>query len=191
MVSQQRVFNAKQHRVIRGFDVDCVTTAPLQLTQYAYLKASNDEVFTVVSDHASLHKFTKTIRHVEIDNSQTTTQNGCDVGTLRFCHTPARLTIQESIVCWQPPVMYGYKIKNFQLVLPNHLGLVLTEPIIDGHTLLTWRTYFDGKLVGGHFARITLGIILPDMVGNIANHFNGRLLTQQEAQTLSPSFNDS
>ena len=169
-------------RVIHGFNIDSVTTAPLQLTQYAYLEASNVDVFEVVSDHASLHKFTKTIKHIDIDNAQSKSQNCVDVGTLRFCRTPAMLTIQESIACWQPPLMYGYMIRNFQTILPNHLGMVLTEPIANGHTLLTWRTYFNGKLIGGRFATLSLGIILPDLVGNIAKHFNGRSLTAAEAQ---------
>ena len=167
-------------RVIHGFDIDSVTNAPLQLTQYAYLKTANIDAFQIVSDHGSLHRFTKTIKHVEIDNSQADSETEVGIGTMRYCHTPARLTIQETIVCWQPPLMYGYMIRNFQTLLPDHLGLVVTEPTEDGNTLLTWRTYFYGKMVGGGFARITLGVILPDLVGNIAKHFGGHLLTARQ-----------
>ena len=178
--------NQQAQRLIRGFDVDSVTNAPLQLVQYAQLDASHESVFETVSDHASLHKFTRTIQHIDIDNSNTAVRQGCDIGTLRYCHTPLRMTIQETIVCWQPPLMYGYQIKNFQKVLPDHLGLVLTEPMGDSKTLLTWRTYFNGRMVGGYFARATLGLILPDLVNNLVAHFGGRVMSENEARGYAP-----
>lgn len=183
--------NQNQDRIVRKIDVASLTPAPLQLIQYAYLKATNDVVFGVVSDHASLHKFTRSIHHIEIDNSNTTHDDVCGLGTLRYCHTPLRMTINEKIVCWDPPLVYGYQIRNFQTILPNHLGLVLTEPINDGHTLLTWRTYFDGVMVGGQFAKVSLGIILPDLVSNIVKHFGGRIVTAKEAEALLPASNIS
>lgn len=178
------MLNQQTDRIVRGVDVDRITSAPLQLIQYAYLEAPHDVVFDVVSDHASLHKFTMSISNIDIDNSNSDAQNACGVGTLRFCHTPLKMTINEKIVCWEPPFMYGYQIRNFQMILPNHLGLVLTEPTTDGHTLLTWRTYFDGKIVGGRFARVSLGIILPDLVSNLVKHFGGRLVSAKESEVL-------
>lgn len=176
--------NQNQDRIVRGCDVDSITAAPLQLVQHAYLGASNEEVFEVVSNHATLHKFTKTITHIDIDNSVSIVQNTCDVGTLRYCHTPLRMIINEKIVWWEFPFIYGYQILNFQTILPDHLGLVLTEPTVDGHTLLTWRTYFGGKMISERFARISLGIILPDLVGNITKHFGGRAVSASEANSL-------
>ncbi|MEO1444071.1 MAG: SRPBCC family protein, partial [Chloroflexota bacterium] len=152
-----------ESRIVRGFDVDRITPAPLQLIQFAQLKAQHTAVFDVVSDHGALHKFTGTITHIDVDHTNTATGKECGVGTLRYCHTPLRMTIQESIVCWEPSMMYGYRIRNFQSLLPDHLGIVTTEPATNDTTLLTWRTYFHSKRVGGHFARVSLGVILPDM----------------------------
>ncbi len=191
MYSMTSDIEQKNTRVIRGFDIDSVTDAPLQLTEYAYLNADHKDVFAVVSDHASLHQFTLTISRVDVDNSLVQLPDEVGVGTMRYCHTPAGLTLHESIVTWQPPVMYGYMIRNFQMILPHHLGIILTEPTEKGKTLLSWNTYFDGRLIGGTFARITLGIILPDMVKNMAKHFDGQVIPKLRVRSYLASMDDT
>lgn len=178
------------HRVIHGFDVDTITTAPLQLSQYAYLHAGHQAVFDVVSDHASLHKYTLSIKRIEVLNINPD-DDTVGVGTLRSCYTPAGLTLRERIVCWQPGLMYGYVIDNFPVILPNHLSLVLTEPTCNGHTLLTWQTYFAGRMIGGTFARTTLGIVLPDLVKNLVKHFSGHVLTKSQVHPHLDNIGDA
>jgi carbon monoxide dehydrogenase subunit G len=164
-----------EQRIVNGFNVDAVTAAPLQLTQTARLNATVDEVFAIVSDHAGLHKWTPFISKVQLNCDDAATPGG--EGTLRYCKTPAGLTLHEKIVAWNPPHMYGYRIRNFQTLLPSHFGLVTVEPDGDGKALLTWRTYFESKMVGGMMARAMLNVVLPNLIGNLVKHFDGEMLS--------------
>lgn len=172
----------QKDRVVKGFNVDSVTDAPLQLVQHAFLKGSQKEVFDLVSDHEGMADLSFTISKVTLDESKSETP--CGKGTKRFCRTPVRFVLEEEIVCWQPPEMYGYKVLNCEMIIPAHLGLVVIEKLSDDTSLLSWRTYFRGRMVGGLFARTTLGVVLPDLVSNIAARFNGRLLSPTEAEEL-------
>lgn len=172
----------KNNRIINGFSVDSVTKAPLQLMQYAVLNTSQTEAFKVVSDHEGMSEFTFSISKVQID--ETDSKTPCGEGTKRYCQTPVKFIIQEKIVCWQPPRMYGYAIQNCTAIMPNHLGLVQVEPVTDDTCILAWRTYFRGRLIGGVFARATLNTILPNLVENMATHFGGKLLSENELTQL-------
>ena len=170
------------NRVIHGFSIDTVTKAPLQLAQYAILNASQQEVFDLVSDHEGMAQYTFSLAKVSFDDSKAKTP--CGEGTKRFCSTPVGFVIEEKIVCWQPPKMYGYAVLNVESVLPNHLGVVQIEALDDKRTLLMWRTYFHGRLVGGIFARAALGAVLPDMVANFAKQFQGKVLKRNAVHQL-------
>lgn len=172
----------KQTRMINGFSVDKVTRAPLQLIQYALLNTNQENAFALVSNHEGMAEFTYSISKVNFDDSQA--KSPCGEGTKRFCRTPVKFIIEEKIVCWQPPRMYGYSVQNCTLILPNHLGLVQIEPVTDNTCVLIWRTYFDGRKVGGVFARTALNTILPNMVYNMASHFDGKLLNDKEVKQL-------
>jgi len=128
----------------------------------------------VVSDHAGMHRWTPVISKVQLDCGQAAVPGG--EGTLRYCLTPAGLTIQEKIVAWQPPTLYGYSVRNFQTLLPNHLGLITSEPDGSGGAILTWRTYFHSSRIGGPMARMALNVVLPNLVGNLVKHFGGEMI---------------
>lgn len=174
--------SSQKNRVVKGFKVDSVTDAPLQLIQHAFLKGSQKEVFDLVSDHEGMADLSFTISKITLDESKSETP--CGKGTKRFCRTPVRFMLEEEIVCWQPPEMYGYKVLNCEMIIPAHLGLVVIEKLSDDTSLLIWRTYFRGRMVGGLFARTTLGVVLPDLVSNVAARFNGRLLSAAEAEEM-------
>ena len=174
---------AKQEdRVVNGFEVDTITKAPLQLVQYALLKSSQKEVFDLVSNHEGMADLSFTIAKVTLD--ETEAESPCGKGTKRYCRTPVSFVLEEEIVFWKPPEMYGYKVLNCEMIIPAHLGLVVIEKISEDTSLLIWRTYFQGRIVGGLFARTTLGVVLPDLVSNIAKRFNGKLLSKIEAEEL-------
>jgi len=174
----------KHSRLINGFSVDTITRAPLQLIQYALLNTNQEKAFDLVSNHEGMAEFTISISKVEFDDSEA--KSPCGEGTKRFCRTPVKFIIEEKIVCWQSPRMYGYSIQNCTLILPNHLGLVQLEPVTDETCILIWRTYFDGRRVGGVFARTALNTILPNLVHNMASHFNGKSLNVKEVMQLLP-----
>ena len=174
--------SSQKDRVVKGFNIDSVTDAPLQLAQYAFLNASQGDVFDLVSDHEGMADLSFTIAKVTLDESKSETP--CGKGTKRFCRTPVRFVLEEEIVCWKPPEMYGYKVLNCEMIIPAHLGLVVIEKLSEDTSLLIWRTYFNGRIVGGLFARTTLGVVLPDLVSNVAARFNGRLLSPLEAEDL-------
>jgi hypothetical protein len=172
----------ESNRVIHGFAIDSVSDAPLQLAQYALLYASQQDVFELVSDHEGMSQHTFSLAKVSFDDSKA--KSACGEGTKRFCSTPVGFVIKEEIVCWQAPKIYGYAILNATTLLPQHLGLVQVEELDDHRTLLMWRTYFHGRMVGGLFARTALGVVLPDMVSNFAKVFKGTILRRDKVRRL-------
>lgn len=169
----------KRCRQFGDFDVDHYTSAPLQLIQYALIPKNQAEVFALVSHHEGMAAFSFALSKVEIrvEDSSTTSQ-------IRLCKTPVGFVLKEAIVHFQPPRMYAYRILNAAALLPNHLGVVHIEHLADQQSILVWRNYFTGQAIGGVFARISLGAIIPDMVSNMAAHFGGRILSTAELSSL-------
>lgn len=126
-----------------GFDISQITKAPLRLAKSIWLKASQEKIFAIVSNHTELPSLFPWVQSVTVESSQAEVEGG--VGARRCCNFGNGLVLEETIVGWNPPQMYAYSCQDETnpFGLRGHLGLVTCQTDAEGGTILTWRQYFD------------------------------------------------
>ncbi len=161
-------------RTVGKLKIHEVTQAPLRLARSAWLKASQEKVFGLVSHHEELSKLIPWVRSVTMDNSQAAVEGG--VGARRCCNFGNGLVLEETIVAWYPPYMYAYACaeETNPFGLTGHLGLVICEADGAKETILTWRHYFNHPNPAVMQEKMEGSLSLT--MQTLLNRFGGRLL---------------
>jgi hypothetical protein len=129
-------------RTVGTLNIDTVTSAPLRVITTARLDAPLVEVFAVIADHGGLSAWLPLIEQVQVDHSNAAVEGGD--GTVRSCTLQGGAILQETIIGFDPPHMYGYTIADGNAFgVQNHLGVVSLAADDRGNTILTWQQYFD------------------------------------------------
>ena len=166
--------DALSERTVGKLNIDEVTQAPLRLARSAWLKASQEKVFWLVSNPEALSKLIPWVRSVMMDNSQAVVEGG--VGARRCCNFGNGLVLEETIVSWHPPSMYAYACveETNPFGLTGHLGLVTCEADSAEETILTWRHYFDHPNPAAMQEKMEDSLSMT--MQTLLNRFGGRVL---------------
>lgn len=143
-------FSAMQH-----------TKAPLRLELKSRFRASPQKLFDTVSDHHAVANWVPLMRAVAMEHSSS---GQCGVGTIRHCSLHGMGGIDETILWWDPPHGYAFRVESkSKLMMPtrDHVSVMLIEPTVDGGCDLTWRHYFNWR---GFFMHHMTAIMLPMMM---------------------------
>jgi len=113
---------------------------PVRISQSVILAAPAEAVFAVVSDHARLCELIPDLHQAHMDLSQSGGKEG--VGMVRCCDFGNDMWIQETVVHWEPPFVYAYRITAPNpFGLTDHFAVVNCHPIEAG-TQLTWQQHY-------------------------------------------------
>jgi hypothetical protein len=164
-----------------GLNITRFTQAPLRLVQSVWLKASQEKVFSIVSNHNELEKLFPWIQSVSVDSSQADVEGG--VGVRRCCNFGNGLVLEETIVGWNPPYMYAYACQDETnpFGLKGHLGLVTCQAdaedgtiLPEDGTILTWRQYFGHPNPQAMVEKMDGSLSIA--IQKLMNRFSGKLL---------------
>ncbi|MDI1309273.1 MAG: SRPBCC family protein [Methylotenera sp.] len=88
----------------------------------------------------------------------------CGVGSVRHCALHGMGGLDETIVWWNPPHGYAFKVDvKSKIMMPtkDHFSVMLIEPHVNGGSTLTWRHYFNWR---SFFMRHVTAVMLPMMM---------------------------
>lgn len=134
-------------RRIGDFSVDSVTSAPLKIDVKFAIKVPQEKAFELVL--RDLGSWFKEIGDITWNHERTKGASG-DVGeqSSRVCAF-GKDSLYEDIMFYDPPHAYAYRIDTVRSTakfpIKNHLGVFIVEPGSGGESVITWRTYFNGK----------------------------------------------
>lgn len=143
-----------------SFCIMCHTQAPLQLELRSRFSVPPSALFTTVSDHHAVN-WVPLMRAVAMEHSSS---GQCGVGSIRHCSLHGMGGIDETILWWDPPHGYAFRVvAKSKLMMPtrDHVSVMLIEPTADGGCELTWRHYFNWR---GIFMRHMTAIMFPMMM---------------------------
>jgi len=119
--------------------------APLRITRTITLAAPVKTVFAVVSDHAHLCELIPDLHQAHMDLSQSGGKTG--VGMVRCCDFGNDMWIQETVIHWEPPFVYAYRIAAPNpFGLTDHFALVNCRLAEIGTQLTWWQHYHHADL---------------------------------------------
>ncbi|PKO93817.1 MAG: hypothetical protein CVU15_00270 [Betaproteobacteria bacterium HGW-Betaproteobacteria-1] len=143
------------------FDVMQHTRAPLRLELTARFHVSPQKLFDTVSDHHAVANWVPLMRAVAMEHKS----NGqCDVGSIRHCSLHGMGGIDETILWWNPPHGYAFRVEaKSKMMMPtrDHVSVMLIVPTADGGCELTWRHHFNWR---GFFMRHMTAVMFPMMM---------------------------
>jgi len=138
------------------------TQAPKQLSYEGHLAAPPDEVFAALADYEGMSSWMPKVSHVEVDNSQATTDNG--VGCERVCTFNGK-PLNEKIVWYSEGQGIGYTVVDGPV--DNHLGYVTVQSDGAGGTDLVWDQYFEVNSMKSRMMRKMMPKLLDEAVTNL------------------------
>ncbi len=160
-MSDSKKFNVKQY-----------TKAPLQLELIADFVASPEAVFDVISDHNAIANWVPLMKGVFMEHNRIGNSE-CDVGSIRHCSLYGMGGIDETILWWNPPHGYAFKVKaKSKMMLPtkDHISVMLITPRSDGGSRFTWQHYFNWRgVVMRHMTAIMFPMMMKKAFKNIYN----------------------
>lgn len=153
-------FSIKQH-----------TPASLRLELKASFRVSPQELFRTVSDHHAVASWVPLMKAVSMEHRQGGHDGECGVGSVRHCTLRGMGGLDETIVWWNPPYGYAFRVAaKSRMMMPTaeHVSVMLIAPGADGGSALTWRHYFNWRgLLMRHLAAIMLPMMMKTALGNI------------------------
>lgn len=154
-----------------GFSIERHTRAPLQLELKADFSVSPQLLFTTVSDHHAVANWLPLMKAVSMEHHFSNAGGECGVGSIRHCTLRGMGGLDETIVWWNPPHGYAFRVNaKSRMMLPteDHVSVMLIEPGSAGGSILTWRHYFNWRgLLMRHMAAIMLPMMMKTALENI------------------------
>lgn len=139
------------------------TQAPLRLELQSTFRAAPQALFATVSDHHAVANWVPLMRAVAMEHASNS-GGECGVGSVRHCSLRGMGGIDETILWWDPPHGYAFRVEaRSKLLMPtrDHVSVMLIEPTADGGCELTWRHYFNWR---GLFMRHMTAVLFPMMM---------------------------
>ena len=138
---------AISERRIGDFEVDSVTSAPLKIDVKFAIRVPQEKAFELVL--RDLGSWFKEIGNISWNHERS--DEGPDaVGarSSRVCEF-GKDTLYEDIKFYDPPHAYAYRIDTVRSTakfpIKDHLGVFIVERGSGDESVITWRTYFNGK----------------------------------------------
>ncbi|MFA7351588.1 MAG: SRPBCC family protein [Methylotenera sp.] len=165
-------FNIKQH-----------TQAPLRLAYEMDFNASPEALFQTISDHNAVLNWVPLMKSVSMEHQQNNTQ-ACDVGSVRHCSLHAMGGIDETILWWNPPYGYAFKVEaKSKIMMPtvDHVSVMQIDQLAEGGSHLTWQHYYNWR---GLLMRHITAIMFPKMMETALNNIR-KVLHEAPEQTCA------
>lgn len=143
------------------------TKAPLRLEMKSRFRTSPQKLFDTVSDHHAIVNWVPLMRAVAMEHSD----GQCGVGAIRHCSLHGMGGIDETILWWNPPYGYAFRVEaKSKLMMPtqDHVSVMKIKPTIGGGCELTWRHYFNWRgFIMRHMAAIMFPMMMRGAIVNI------------------------
>jgi hypothetical protein len=153
------------------FSIQQHTPAPLRLELKASFRVPPQELFKIVSDQHAVASWVPLMKAVSMEHRQGDHDGECSVGSVRHCTLRGMGALDETIVWWNPPHGYAFRVAaKSKMMMPtaDHVSVMLIAPGADGGSALTWRHYFNWRgLLMRHLAAIMLPMMMRTALGNI------------------------
>jgi hypothetical protein len=161
-------------RKIGDFNVDSITTAPLQIEVALNLKVSQEKAFQLVFVHIA--SWFKEIDGIIWNNSKSSMgASSPGLHSSRECGFDGK-KLYENIVLYKPPHAYGYVIdmekSTASFPVKDPLGVFLVKSVGENESTIIWRQYFNKKF---HPA----ALIIKPMVKNMMMKKNLKTLIKK------------
>lgn len=168
-------------RVLDGFRIDEVTTAPLQIVVMGRFDVPPADMFDLTSRR--LPEWFTAIPSIAWDNSNASRPGLPSQGSLRSCELDGDRLV-ERMAMWREGAAYAYAADMAQSTVPfpveHHLGLFVVESDGGKGSLVTWRQYYDRK------ARPTALFVNTMMRGMMVDGFE-RLAAKYGGELVEPA----
>lgn len=132
-------------------DITRFTRAPLRMQGTFHFDLSPEELWPRVTAPELIASWFPTMTGGEVDHSNSSTPGDWGEGTKRYCHARGMGTLDETILHWDPPKTYVYRVVNRMMPIRDHAAVMRLEPDPDGGSRFTWEQYFEPS------NRVTIG----------------------------------
>lgn len=157
---------------ISEFSVKHHTRAPLRHEFKAEFNVPAQQLFDVVSDHHAVANWVPLMKAVSMEHRRSSSGE-CGVGSIRHCTLHGMGGIDETILWWEPPHGYAFRVNaKSKMMMPtkDHVSVMLIESRPDGGSNLTWQHYFNWEgLVMRHMTAIMFPMMMKKALSNIRN----------------------
>jgi hypothetical protein len=141
-------------------------SGPLRLLRVVDLPAPAVALFGYITDHDRICDFVPGMLAVNVDNGSAVVSGG--QGCVRYCDFGNDMIVAETIVLWNPPEAFGFRIASPNpFGLYDHLALITIEEV-GGQSRLTWLQYYD------HADLPTMNAFMAQMLDGVVGHLTGR-----------------
>lgn len=163
---------APDSRFSRGFDPTKFTTAPLRIERTKRFEAPADQVFAKIVDHQAMVGWVPMLTAVRLEHGGSTAPGDCGVGTVRHCSVQGMGNVDETIIHWDPPRSWAYKVSAKGMPTKDHVATMAVQPDGAGGTVLVWRHYFNYK---GFVVRWMFPFMFKAMLGRALENLRKEL----------------
>lgn len=144
------------------------TDAPLRMRGRFVFAAPASTVFDRVTDPRHLASWFPTIHGGEVDHSASERPGGWGAGSKRYCHARGMGTLDETVVVYEPPRAFAYRVRNRMMPIRDHLAVMHLTDGAGGGTVLEWHQYF-------HLTGIVRRRVFPTMMAMLMTRGMNRL----------------
>lgn len=152
------------------FQIEKYTKAPLRLELKSSFSITPDLLFKIISDHNAVVNWVPLMKAVSMEHHQSSGDE-CSVGSVRHCTLRGIGRIDETILWWNPPYGYAFRVAaKSKMMMPteDHVSVMLIEASADGESILTWRHYFNWQgLVMRYMAALMFPMMMKGALNNI------------------------
>lgn len=117
------------------FSIQQHTPAPLRLELKASFRVPPQVLFKIVSDHHAVASWVPLMQAVSMEHRQGGHDGECGVGSVRHCTLRGMGALDETIVWWNPPHGYAFRVAaKSKMMMP-------TADHVSDHADRTWRRW--------------------------------------------------
>lgn len=159
------------------FNIAKYCNAPLRMEAVAEFNASPEKLFSTLSNPHAVASWVPLMQSLHMDHGAAGNGAECGVGSVRHCAMQGMGELLETIVWWNPPHGYAFRVSaNNKMMLPtqDHVSVMLVKPDDKGGSILTWQHYFDWRgLLMRHAAAFMLPLLMNRALKNIRRELGG------------------
>ncbi len=149
--------------------------APLRMEARAGFSVSPEQLFSTVSNPATVANWVPLMKGVSMEHGNAGNGIECGIGSIRHCDMRGMGELKETIVWWNPPHGYAFKVATkIRMMLPteDHVSVMLVESDGNGGSVLTWQHHFNWR---GPLLRHMAVVMLPMMMNAALNNLRREL----------------
>lgn len=158
----------------KRFDIKKYSQAPLRFAWEIDFANNPETVFNIISDQHALLNWVPLMKSVSMEHNPNNIDE-CGIGSIRHCSLHGMGGIDETILWWDPPYGYAFKVEaKSKIMMPtkDHVSVMLINQLPCGGSRLTWEHYFHWS---GFFMRHITAILFPRMMKKALNNIRKTL----------------